>query len=374
VTRTRELRREDISEVADLVEFAFRSGSRTAAPGLAGYLERLLFEHPWVDPDIPSLVSVDDGGRVIGCLGSHVRRFRFDGRPIRVAVSGQLVVDPSARRHATGAFLMKRYLEGHQDATFTDTASATVQRMWQGFGGEVMHLGRIGWLRLFAPFRFTSAFGLSNKSRWSRQVTGILSAPLDALASTIGGRFLGAPRPEVRTESLRPDTLVQSLTRVAPSARLYPDYDESYLRWLFAELAALRSRGTLAGALLRDRSGAVLGWHVYYLRRHGVSQVLQIVANERSVGDVVDHLFHHARVHGSAALQGRLEPHVVESLARRNCILHASGYRVLVHASDPELARAFQGSAALISRLDGDWWTGISSESFDRDSSRSAPK
>jgi hypothetical protein len=88
------------------------------------------------------------------------------------------------------------------------------------------------------------------------------------------------------------------------------------------------------------------------------------MANERSTDHVLAHLFHDARERGSAALQGRVEPHLVELLSQRNCILHASGYRVLVHARDPEIAHAFQTGTALVSRLDGDWWTGISSESF----------
>ena len=142
--------------MASLIELAFRSGSRTPAPGLASYLERILLDQPWADPEIPSLVSLDDRGQVVGFLGSHIRRFRFDGKPIRLAVSGQLVSDPTVRRQAVGAFLMKRYLEGPQDVTLTDTASETVRRMWEGFGGETVHLGRIGWLRPFRPLRFAS--------------------------------------------------------------------------------------------------------------------------------------------------------------------------------------------------------------------------
>jgi hypothetical protein len=38
-----------------------------------------------------------------------VRRLRFDGRPITLACSGQLVTEPSLRHLAPGAFLLRRY-------------------------------------------------------------------------------------------------------------------------------------------------------------------------------------------------------------------------------------------------------------------------
>ena len=56
------------------------------------WLKRTLFEHPWFDPEIPSLVYIDDSGEIMGFIGSHVRRMRFDGEPVRIAV------DRTARR------------------------------------------------------------------------------------------------------------------------------------------------------------------------------------------------------------------------------------------------------------------------------------
>ena len=92
--------RDDVPAVASLYEHVARSGSRAPAPGLEAYFERTFFDHPWFDPEIPSLVYVDDDGAIAGFLGSSVRRLLFDGRPVRMAVSGPLVADPSVRRRA----------------------------------------------------------------------------------------------------------------------------------------------------------------------------------------------------------------------------------------------------------------------------------
>ena len=366
VTRDPRASRRGSPQVASLVELAFRSGSRTPPPGLAPYLERLLFRHPWVDPEIPSLVSLDDSGQVVGFLGSHIRRFLFDGKPIRLAVSGQLVSDPLVRRQAVGAFLMKRYLEGPQDVTLTDTASETVRRMWEGFGGETVHLGRIGWVRPFSPFRFASVLLLSGRPGL-RRAAASFSGPLDSLVMRLAKRHLDTRRPDVSAEPLRPEAMAEALPTVAGDLRLRPDYDTGFLEWLFRELAAVKSRGMLVGFIIRDRSETVLGWYLYYLQPGGVSQVLQIAAKERDVSAVLDHLFHHARTHGSTALRGRLEPSLVETLSSRSCVLHASGYRVLAHAHDGEILHALDSGNAFLSRMDGDWWTGLGLEAFDSD-------
>jgi predicted N-acetyltransferase YhbS len=363
VSEIRALEREDLPQVAGLVELAFRSGSKIPPPGLATYLERLLLGHPWVDPEIPSLVAVDETGQIVGCLGSHIRRFRYDGEPIRVAVSGQLVVDPVARRRAVGAFLMRRYLDGPQDLSLTDTASVTARRMWERFGGTTVHLGRIGWVRLFRPLRFATEYLLKNHDRWRPAAASAL-APFDAVSARLTANRWAIPRTDVVTEPLAPGGLVAALPPVLGSVRFRPDYDVPFLEWLFEELAAVRSRGLPTGFVLRDRSGRTLGWYLYFLRRGGISQVVQIVANERDIAPVVDHLLEHARMNGAAALQGRVEPGLIEILAERGCLLHASGYRVLVHARDDGIVHAIDSGDAVLSRLDGDWWTGLHLESF----------
>ena len=69
----RPLERDDLPQVVSLYEHVARSGSRTPPPGLAAYFERTFLDHPWADPEIPSLVYAD-GDKIVGFLGSSVRR------------------------------------------------------------------------------------------------------------------------------------------------------------------------------------------------------------------------------------------------------------------------------------------------------------
>jgi hypothetical protein len=350
----RPLTRDDLPQVASLYELVSRSGSREAAPGLADYFERTLLESPWFDSELPSLVYETPEGEILGFIGSHVRRMRLDGRELRLGCCGQLVTEPRARNLAVGAFLLRAYMAGPQDITITDTASDVVRRMWESLSGVTLHLSCIAWLRLFRPFRYaTRRMAKGPVSRSAFTVAQPVAAALDLVTPGLRPRH-----PALRGEDLTPALLVASLPAITERLRLHPDYDEAYLSWLFRELAAVRTRGELVGRMVRDEMDRVLGWYVYYLKRGGVSQVLQIAAKEREAGRVVDDLFRHASTNGSSALQGRLEPHLREPLANRRCYLHSTGNRSLVAAREPAVLEAIAFGGALLTRLEGEWWMG----------------
>lgn len=85
------VKRDDIAQVVELYQRVVRSNGHAAPPGLVPYFERTLVDQPWTDPEIPSLVYEADDGRILGFIGSHVRRLIFDERPIRIGVAGQTI-------------------------------------------------------------------------------------------------------------------------------------------------------------------------------------------------------------------------------------------------------------------------------------------
>lgn len=355
----RPLERDDIPQVVSLYELVSRSGSTTAPPGMAAYFERFFLDHPWADPEIPSLVYTDKDGRILGFLGSNVRRFVFDGRPIRAGCSGQLVTEPGARNQAAGAFLMQAYMDGPQELTFTDTASDMVRRIWERLGGDAFSVGCVGWVRVFRPLRFAASY------RARHDPTGALGALTGSISSafdTVSVRLPRAPfrsgAPETTAEDLTPAVLAERLSATIGPTRLHPAYDVAFAEWLLREMAEVSVHGRLVARLVRDPGGEILGWFVYYLREGGISQVMQIAAHERRVGAVLDHLFHEAEAGGAAALQGRLEPRLMASLSTRQCLLHFSGYLALVHSRHPEILAAISSGRSLFTRMEGEWWMG----------------
>jgi hypothetical protein len=358
VGEIRPLERDDLEQVTSLYEYVARSGSRTAPPRVVGYFEETFFDHPWADAEIPSLVYAEEDGRITGFLGSSVRRLDFDGRPARLGVSGQLVADPDARGHAPGAFLMSAYMNGPQDLTLTDTASELVRRIWEGVGGETFHLACVGWVRIFRPLQFASGYRGRRERLGAAGVTRPVLAGVDAAARTV---LRGALRPQQSTgvegRASSAKDLVDNLEAVTENMRLRPAYDEEFLEWLFAQLAAVSGRGELRSRIVSS-GGRVRGWYIYYLLPGGISQVLQVAGEERDVGDVLDDLFCDAYAGGTAGLQGRVEAHLLEPLSQRRAILHPSGYLALVHARNLDLLYAVQSGRALLTRLEGEWWMG----------------
>jgi hypothetical protein len=319
----------------------------------AAYLERTTLEHPWADPDIPSLVFVDDGA-VKGFIGSYVSRMTFDGQPIRVACPGNFVTTTEVRSRAAGAMLLGQFMKGPQDLTFTETAGPVVLRMWERLGAKVADLGSFSWARIFRPLTLATERVLSAQDGRPRRTVTRLCMGVDAVALRLSPRLSAPAPPRGRAETLMPADVVSQLPRIGASLRLLPAYETPYLEWLFEELGRPRRRGTLIRHVVRDGE-AVLGWYLYYLNPGGISRVLQVMASEKDLGSVLEHLFHHAKVGGAAVLDGRLEPRLLESLAQRNCFFRYSGASAIL-ARNSDLRDAVSSARSLLTRVDTEYW------------------
>jgi hypothetical protein len=328
---------------------------------MAEYFERTFFDCPWADPEIPSLVYESDGGKIVGFLGSHVRRLRLDGQAIRLACGGQLVVEPEARTTAVGAFLFRAYLAGPQDATITDGATENLRRMWAASGGETAPLKSMVWTRTLRPMRYGADYVLERLKRpaLARRLRPLWKA-MDWFVPWPVKNRLRPMQPQTSEELLTPRALLEHAPLVTESFRCFPDYDEPFVAWLFHEMAEAKSRGTLVRSLVRDKRGQAIGWYVYYLQE-GVSQVMQVVAKRGAIEDVLDHLLHHAYVNGSAAVRGRLEPQLLGPLSERRCIFTFDG-SALIHARTTATLGVLMSSQCLVTRMDGESWMGHHTE------------
>ncbi|MGI9002310.1 MAG: hypothetical protein ACR2GH_11660 [Pseudonocardia sp.] len=346
----RPLEARDLPAVVHLYEQVWRSGER--APGLEDYIRRLA-DSPWADPDVPSLVWDDPEAGIVAYLGSHVRQLRLDGHTRRLACSGQLVADPTFRKPGVGALLLRTYLAGPQDVTITDGATDEVREMWSALGGHSLASASIGWTVVFSPATFGSALA---ERRLGSTAALRATAPLAHAVDSLAGRELRPARPQGGTELLTAELFAEELPRLGRTFRLLPVYSAQGAAWLFGELEAVTARGRLTRTLVRGDNGQVLGWYIAYLRRNGISQVLHVAAPPRSVGLVLDHLLWEALQAGSAAVQGRVEPHLLAELRARRCLLRRTEW-ALAHG-DPAVLATMAYGESLVTRLDGEWWMG----------------
>lgn len=367
MTTIRPLAPGDVPAVAALYERVLRSGSDTPPPLLAPTLERYFLTAPGTDPEIPALVCLDKAGTLVGFVGSAVRRMVFDGRPIRLACSGPLVRDPDPRYATVGALLMRRYLAGPQEVTITDGATDLVARMWSGLGGAQSNLASLEWIKPLRPARFALGFGL-DKLKLGGLKAAVL--PLAGVADAAARRRAVAPD-GATSEELSAESLAVHCAEFAGKLRLRPDYDRAVVDWLFAEMAALPSRGALFRRLVRDKGGRAVGWFIGFLAGDGAANVLQVGARPASAGAVLDHLFQWLGGQGAVAVSGRVEPHLFQALGERK-VLFKKGAGALIHARDREILAAVAMGDALLTRFDGEWWVPLHLERYEREAPSSA--
>ena len=347
MTDIRPLQKADLPAVADLLR-AHLPNWRLDESVLAG----VMLDHPWADEDLASLVAVDESGEVIGFIGAHARRMRFDGQPIRGVCATHVVVAPDSRAGAAGFHLLGRILRGPQDVSFSDSATDAVMAIWRTLGGYVDYARTCDWMLVLRRGRWLRAV-LQAVAR--RRPVGRALVPVGALPfQAVGRRFLPGEHPEtppdVAGEPATSAVIVEHLPALTKRMRLVVDYDEEHLDHLFSQVESFW--GPAVRRLVR-RGERPIGWYAYVPRPGGASRVLHLAAIEREVGAVLAELVDHAKAQGSAVLTGRGEPHLMEPLSQRFAVFGLAR-RPILHTNNPELAAALATNSSLLTRLDGE--------------------
>lgn len=357
----RPFQEEDIDDVARLWDSVLRSSSSLASSDTCGFLRRTLLSNPWADPELPSLVYVGEDGKIGGFVGCCVRRMVFDDRPIRTVCSSHLLIDPTAPARGVGALLLGRLLNGSQELSVTDTASAAARAMWEGLGGQTVHLGSVGWTYIFRPSHIAQVMFARRpgSQRWFMRPAAQPVRLLVDVALRYGIRALFPPHTgnapdEISTEPLTPRAAAEHLPAITTPFRLRPDYDALYLESVFQDLD-LFGNGAPVARLVRS-GRRILGSYVYLLRPDSICPVLQVTTRERDADTVLRDLREHARAHKAAALVGRVEPHLQEALHGNAVFLFAAEARWLIHSRDPELLNTIHSGNVLMTLLDSEWW------------------
>ncbi|MDX2031914.1 MAG: GNAT family N-acetyltransferase [Blastocatellia bacterium] len=365
----RPFKRDDIPQVSALHQRIFGvngAPSRSAATPAeaqvyADYFEGTFLQNPWYDDALPSLVSEDSTGRIAGFLGILPRRMTIAGRPIRVAISSQFIVDPETRSLGTGLGLVKAFLSGPQDLSMTDEANETSRRLWEGFKGLTAPLYSIHWTRMLRPARHAASLlgaVLGRGSLLSTLVT-TTTGPACNLADAIAARKLpnhfSVPEPKTEAEALTPESLLACLAEFSNTRALWPEYDAKSLSWLLETIGRKKLSGELRAFAVRRAGGALLGWYVYLLKAGGESNLLQMMGRKGTIGDVVDHLFYDAWRHGSLSVTGRMDTQFIHIYAEKRCTLRCGTPWFLFQSNQADLVDCIQRGDALLSKLEGEW-------------------
>ena len=314
-------------------------------------LAAVVLDYPWADPELPSLVAVDDDDAVIGFIGSQVRRMRFDGREIRGVCCTQLAVAPEHRGGPAGARLLRSLISGPQEITWSDGATDPVRRVWRALGGHLDYVRAADFFLLLRPARWLAGVG---RTLVKREAVGREQIPVGGFPLAALGQRLTRRESVDNTGISGADAVVAAIVgaqpEIWPKLRVGVKWDEPQLKHVFSEVD--RAVGPLVSRVVR-RNGKPIAWYAYLQRPGGISKVLHFEAAERDAEHAFADLVDHAHSSGSVGLAGRAEPHLEETLRHRLAILGLARQPIL-HAKDPELAAALATSSALLTRLAGE--------------------
>lgn len=355
---------EHIAEVSALFLRGMRGRTDTPGQSLQRYFREMFFFNPWVSPEFPSLVYFDRE-TLVGFLGVLPRQMEFLGRPIRVAVTSQLVVDRERHRGPAAVELLRRYLHGPQDLSFCDGVSETVDRLWSALGAHPSRLYSFNWLRMLRPFGTARSFG--DRLRGPLGVLGraaaAAAAPADFLLSKLPVPFLEAPHSSCVSTALDVDQLHALMQEIGWRDSLKPCYELSSFRWLMAQVAANRRLGELHMTAVHMDPGDLCGYYICQMKRGGHATVLRIGARRHDRFDhVFEALLRDAWTHGACSVKGQAIPAALVNLTNHYCLFRQANTCVLFQSRDPAIEEAiFRGDAAL-SRLDGEGWLRFATE------------
>jgi hypothetical protein len=274
------------------------------------------------------------------------------GRRLRAAVAGSLMVDDPQRDPLAGARLMRAFLKGPQDFSFSETANPLSQGMWERLGGVPLPSYSMEWVRLLRPV--SACVAALPAARLLRPVAW----GLDRIAAPLTTRMLGVEpaRGVASGADAAEEEIAPAIVELAGDYALAPDWNSETLGWVLANARDKERHGPLTRRIVRGRGGRLLGCSLYFGRPSGIAWVLQILARSGSAGLVVDDLFQHAAQQGCAAVRGRSNPLLLDALLRRKCLLlHRAS--TMVHSPDPELLQAVRTADALLTGLAGESWT-----------------
>ncbi|RUZ12491.1 hypothetical protein EN949_35010, partial [Mesorhizobium sp. M7A.F.Ca.US.007.01.2.1] len=138
MSQIRPLQAADIPAVAGLFQRTFRDGGKPPPPALETYLRWHYLEGPVCDPEIASLVHIASEGDISGFVGVNVLPMRHGQCKLRAAICGSLMVEPRANDPMAGARLLRTFLAGPQDISFSETANALSTQMWTKLRGVAL--------------------------------------------------------------------------------------------------------------------------------------------------------------------------------------------------------------------------------------------
>jgi hypothetical protein len=352
----------DIPAVARLFQTTFVDARKPAPASLADYMNEVFVRHPWLSEDIRSRVAVDAAGRLQGFVGVIPQRLLHQGKPLRGAVLGALMVEKPDDNPLVGARLLRSAMQGGQDVSLSESANPVSQKMWELIGGTTLAPYSLNWVRLLRPAALP--FSLLGRTSVAR-ACAIIASPIDAVLNKIPKNPfapVSLPAPTLDDVEAGVDDFIAAMPALIARYALRPDWDEPTLRWQLGHAAVKERFGALQCRLLRKGKKTV-GSYLYYGRPGGVGFILQTLALPGHDFAVASCMLSHAASDGCAAVRGRAQPEFLDALMRHHALMfHRSS--MVVHTKDKDLSSTLRLGDALATGLAAEAWSRLIGGAF----------
>jgi len=353
----REFVKSDVPQVVDLYWKYMSPRTGEAPAALRDSFADLYFSNPMLDARAPSFVY-EAAGEVLGFFGVTTRRMCLSGEVIRVGLAGNFVIHPKARSGVAAPGLLGAYVASNHDLLMTDSANDISRYLFQRVGFKTVPALNIHWARPLQAGEYgmyAMSRGMSSTAAAAfRLVTKPLCAVVDSMSPKIV-RSGPVPKTPLFAEDLDLETLLHCFTEYHKTYTLWPEYDAELLQWLLQFMQRNKKRGTLRGVGLREESGKIVGWYLYYVRRGAIGEVAQVYGPPGVFKAVLEHLFHDAREQGVIALHGVADYRKISDFSDQGCFFTCRGGWTLAHSHRSELLDILERGNAFFSRLDGEW-------------------
>ncbi len=356
----RTCRPEDMEAVARIFLETYRTPAITPPAELVSYFQDLYFGHPWFDPELPSLVYQGEDGEVLGFLGSLPVRMTYRGRPLRAAIVNAISGHDPKRNPLVPAKLLRRYLAGPQELTFSETSNAIAVRLWKPQGGQTVPGYGAEWMRLMRPASLITHF--LGKGGLLRRAGAAGLSPItwatDSAARAILRDYIRVPTAPTSFAYDRDVTAQEYLAYLIKARERYalaPQSDLAVLNWQFEHAAQKSIYGDRQVRMVYDKRDRPMGAYIYYGRKGGAAFALPILAEPGQEEAVLDSLFAHAYEAGNVVIRGKVEPRISEALLDRHCIFHRrTATQVLTR--NQELLTTIRAGDACLMGFAGQTW------------------
>ncbi|MDR0253586.1 MAG: GNAT family N-acetyltransferase [Brucellaceae bacterium] len=365
MSEIRFLQQADMPDVTRLFQKIFRNSDAQPSQELTRYLQHL-YTGLAGETAPASKVLINEQGAVSGFIGVNYFDYSCEGKTLKAAMVGSLMVDNHEQDPLGGAKLMRSLLDDNYDLILTETASETTAAMWKKLNAIQLTNYSLDWLRIISPLNFALGTAGSKLSllKIFRPVTNFIDRRKRNAMPPLSLRWSGTPENWTAGQALQCQQI-----DAAEFTALYHQFSAEFSyrpQWQGEQFDA-----RLQDALQKPdygqpfmvkaatKTGKTVGLFLYHLQNGGTARVLELLSHPKAASQTIDTLIHHAAQNGAVAIRGRTQPLMMEAmLGKRIAFTHLAS--TMVWAKDPAMLVPFETGRAQLNGIAGEHWSCLS--------------